>query len=247
MAAGQTNDLDAVGLDALGLVAFHDPLRPSTIDTIARCRSAGIRVTLVTGDHLATARAVGIAAGLDPEPSVTGAQLALLSPGDRADSLRAASIVARVDPSTKVELVVAHQAAGEVVAMTGDGVNDAPALRQADIGVARPGPGRHLDRRGPGGRWGADVLGSNGALLAATFAGLADVHAVVIAVATLAAGRTLSVHTALVASGLALATNTASKCFVGFAAGGRAFGFPFTSVLAAPAAAVAIALLVALR
>ena len=136
-----TDELDAGGLSFLGLVAFHDPLRPSTVDTVARCRRAGIRLTLVTGDHLATAQAVGIDAGLDPEPAVTGADLAALAPDDRTATLRAASIVARVDPATKVELVAAHRAAGEVVAMTGDGVNDAPALRQADIGVALAGEG----------------------------------------------------------------------------------------------------------
>ena len=141
VAAGPTDDLDADGLQALGLVAFHDPLRPSTVETVARCRRAGIRVTLVTGDHLATAQAVGIEAGLDPTPAVTGQDLAALSPAGRAAALHGASIVARVDPATKVEVVQAHRAAGEVVAMTGDGVNDAPALRQADIGIALAGQG----------------------------------------------------------------------------------------------------------
>jgi Ca2+-transporting ATPase len=140
-ASAETDDLDAFSLEPLGLVAFHDPLRPSTVETVARCRRAGIRLTLVTGDHLATARAVGVAAGLDPEPALTGAQLAALAPAERADALRAASIVARVDPATKVALVAAHRSAGEVVAMTGDGVNDAPALREADIGVALAGEG----------------------------------------------------------------------------------------------------------
>lgn len=140
-ATAATGDLDSDGLEPLGLVAFHDPLRASTVDSVARCRQAGIRLTLVTGDHLATARAVGVEAGLDPEPAVTGADLATLAPSDRAAVLREASIVARVDPAIKVEVVAAHRAAGEVVAMTGDGVNDAPALRQADIGVALAGEG----------------------------------------------------------------------------------------------------------
>jgi Ca2+-transporting ATPase len=122
-------------------VTFHDPLRPSAAETVARCRRAGIRLVVVTGDHLATAQAVAAQAGLDTEPAVTGAELAEMSPDERAEALRAASIVARVDPATKVELVAAHRAAGEVVAMTGDGVNDAPALRHADIGVALSGEG----------------------------------------------------------------------------------------------------------
>ncbi|HET7488403.1 MAG TPA: cation-transporting P-type ATPase [Acidimicrobiales bacterium] len=141
LATAPTGDPDAGDLEPLGVVAFHDPLRPSTAATIARCRGAGIRVALVTGDHLSTARAVAAEAGLDPAPAVTGRELAALGPAERAAALREASIVARVDPSTKVELVAAHRAAGDIVAMTGDGVNDAPALRQADIGVALSGSG----------------------------------------------------------------------------------------------------------
>jgi magnesium-transporting ATPase (P-type) len=139
LASGPTDDLDAAGLDALGLVGFTDPLRPSAVDAVARCRRAGIRITLVTGDHLVTARAIADEAGLDSDPAVTGQELSTLAGAQRADALRGAAIVARVDPSTKVELVAANRAAGDVVAMTGDGVNDAPALREADIGVAFAG------------------------------------------------------------------------------------------------------------
>jgi uncharacterized membrane protein (DUF4010 family) len=96
-------------------------------------------------------------------------------------------------------------------------------------------------------RWGADVLGSGGALLAAGAAGFADVHAAVLAVATLAAGGSVSTQTALVASGLAFAANTISKCVLAFAAGGRAFGTRFTAFLVAPAGAVAAGLVIALR
>ncbi len=140
-AGGPTADVDARDLDPLGLVAFVDPLRPSAIETVRRCRQAGIHIVLVTGDHLATARAVAIEAGLEAEPAVTGAALAALPAEERAEGLRAARVVARVDPATKVALVDAHRAAGEVVAMTGDGVNDAPAMRRADIGVALAGQG----------------------------------------------------------------------------------------------------------
>jgi uncharacterized membrane protein (DUF4010 family) len=95
-------------------------------------------------------------------------------------------------------------------------------------------------------RWGADVLGSGGALVAASVAGFADVHAAVLAVATLAHAGSLSTHTALAAAGLALAANTVSKCVLAFAVGGRSFGTRFTALLAAPAVAVAAALLMAL-
>ena len=141
LATASTDDVDADGLDALGVVAFEDPLRPSTRATVATCRAAGVRVVVVTGDHAATARSIAAAAGLDTEPIVTGADLAAIDPADRDDLLRAAAIVARVEPETKVALVDAHRGNGEVVAMTGDGVNDAPALRRADIGVALAGAG----------------------------------------------------------------------------------------------------------
>lgn len=140
LAAASTDDMDSIALEPLGLAAFHDPLRPSAIDAIAQCRAAGIRVVLVTGDHIDTARSVASAAGIEG-PAVTGADLAALSPGDRDEALRSAAVIARVDPATKVALVDAHRAAGRVVAMTGDGVNDAPALRRADIGVALAGEG----------------------------------------------------------------------------------------------------------
>ena len=140
-ASARTDDLDATDLDALGLIAFSDPLRASATAAVNECRRAGIRLVLVTGDHLATARSVALDAGLDPEPAVTGAGLATLDEEQRDAALRAAAIVARVDPATKLDLVAAHRANGEIVAMTGDGVNDAPALRRADIGVALAGAG----------------------------------------------------------------------------------------------------------
>jgi calcium-translocating P-type ATPase len=100
-------------LRLLGLVAMVDPPRPGARDAVAACRAAGVRVAMVTGDHPRTARAIGGALGIAPE-----------------------DIHARIEPEGKLRLVRELQAAGEVVAVTGDGVNDAPALRQADIGVA---------------------------------------------------------------------------------------------------------------
>ncbi len=140
VASAVTADADATGLEPLGVVAFHDPLRETAIDAVARCQRAGVRVVLVTGDHVATARAVAAEVGIEG-PAVTGVDLAKLTPSVRAERLRDAVVIAHVDPETKLDLVEAHRSAGRVVAMTGDGVNDAPALRQADIGVAIAGEG----------------------------------------------------------------------------------------------------------
>ena len=139
VATGATADLDAGDLDAVGLLAFADPVRSSTADAVAACRRAGIRIVMVTGDHVNTAVTIARAAGLDDAPAMTGAMLRDRSPDEAAVLLRDAAVIARVEPATKVALVNAHRAAGEVVAMTGDGVNDAPALRAADIGVALAG------------------------------------------------------------------------------------------------------------
>ncbi len=122
----------------LGLVGLADPPRPEAVEAVARCRAAGIRVKMITGDHAATARAIAVRLGLgEGEPAVlTGAEL---DPLDGAALARAAGrvdVFARTAPEHKLALVRALQRHGEVVAMTGDGVNDAPALRQADVGVA---------------------------------------------------------------------------------------------------------------
>ncbi len=126
------------GFDLLGLEGMIDPPREEAVAAVAACRQAGITVKMITGDHAATARAIGEALGLaGPEDrAVTGRQLADLS----ADELRPVAlrhnVFARVAPEHKLRLVGALQAEGQVVAMTGDGVNDAPALKQADIGIA---------------------------------------------------------------------------------------------------------------
>jgi Cation transport ATPase len=132
-----TDDLDADGLSPVGLVALSDEIRPSAARAVADCRAAGIRVMMVTGDHADTARAVAERVGIAPEPVVT--QQALGDGADREAALSRAAVLARVDPGTKLDLVRALRGRGEVVAMTGDGVNDAPALRQADVGVALAG------------------------------------------------------------------------------------------------------------
>ena len=124
-------------LSLLGLVGLADPVRPEVPEAVRRCRQAGIRVVMVTGDHPSTAAAVAANAGLAAGPVVLGADL----PEDDAalQTLLAdpeVSVLARVAPEQKLRIARALQALGEVVAMTGDGVNDGPALRQADIGVA---------------------------------------------------------------------------------------------------------------
>ncbi len=125
-------DLDEGDLRLVGLQALVDPPRPGVEDAIAACHAAGVRVSMVTGDHPRTARAIGTSIGLPAGRAVTGAELDHMD----EDELGRDGIYARVAPEHKLRLVRALQARGEVVAVTGDGVNDAPALRQADIGVA---------------------------------------------------------------------------------------------------------------
>ncbi|HEX7165525.1 MAG TPA: cation-transporting P-type ATPase [Acidimicrobiales bacterium] len=139
VASAATDDLSARELQPLGLVAFLDPLRPSARAAVDACRRAGIRIVVATGDHPETAAAIARDAGLDPDPTVIGSELRDLDPDERQALLAEAAVIARVEPADKVALVVAHRAAGHVVAMTGDGVNDAPALRHADVGIAVAG------------------------------------------------------------------------------------------------------------
>jgi Ca2+-transporting ATPase len=126
------------GFVLLGLQGLIDPPRPEAIAAIAACHQAGITVKMITGDHASTALAIGKRLGLAEEGSraVTGADLDRLSEEALAEVARTANVFARVAPEHKLKLVRALQREGEVVAMTGDGVNDAPALKQSDIGVA---------------------------------------------------------------------------------------------------------------
>ncbi len=122
-------------LTFLGLIGLEDPARADVPQAIQACQQAGIRVIMVTGDHAVTARAIGRAVGLDAVSTLEGHELARLAGGERGELFKI-GIFARVSPAEKLELVRAYQSAGEIVAVTGDGVNDAPALQQADIGVA---------------------------------------------------------------------------------------------------------------
>jgi Ca2+-transporting ATPase len=130
----------ASGLTFLGLQAMMDPPRAEAVAAVKACRAAGVTVKMITGDHAVTAtaiaRQIGIAgAGADGE-AVTGAQMAALHDRDFIALAQRVNVFARVTPEQKLRLVEALQSVGMVVAMTGDGVNDAPALKQADIGVA---------------------------------------------------------------------------------------------------------------
>jgi cation-transporting ATPase F len=136
---GLEHDHVAGGLTYLGLQGKLDPPRPEVIEAVAKCRAAGILVKMITGDHVLTAKAVAAQIGLGDGAdtvALTGSELETLDDEALADAAERASVFARVAPEQKLRLVKALQARGHVVAMTGDGVNDAPALKRADIGVA---------------------------------------------------------------------------------------------------------------
>jgi Ca2+-transporting ATPase len=121
----------------LGLIGFADPPRPAVAAAIAECRAAGVRVLMLTGDHPATASAIARQVGLSERPGViTGSEIADLDDTHLRQRLQQIDICARLQPEQKLRLVQVLQQAGEVVAMTGDGVNDAPALKVANVGIA---------------------------------------------------------------------------------------------------------------
>ncbi|TWT30640.1 HAD-IC family P-type ATPase [Blastopirellula retiformator] len=132
------------GLELLGLQGMIDPPRPEAIQAVAACQGAGIRVKMITGDHVGTATAIAAQLGLQGRFDeggeelfgITGVQLENLTDRELIESVEEIAVFARVSPAQKLRLVEALQACGNIVAMTGDGVNDAPALRQANIGVA---------------------------------------------------------------------------------------------------------------
>jgi Ca2+-transporting ATPase len=126
----QVNDLTL-----LAMVGIVDPPRAEAKDAIAKCHSAGIQVRMITGDHAITAAAIGHELGIEGT-ALTGAEFAALSDDDLAERVADIGVVARVAPEDKIRLVDMLQKGGNIVAMTGDGVNDAPALKKADIGVA---------------------------------------------------------------------------------------------------------------
>lgn len=129
-----------------GLVGLADPLRASVPEAVRQCREAGIRIIMITGDYPQTARAIAQQAGIDADVVLTGDELAAMSEDELGRRIGSASVCARIMPEQKLRLVEALKKAGEIVAMTGDGVNDAPSLKAAHIGVAMGGRGTDVAR-----------------------------------------------------------------------------------------------------
>ncbi|MDE3131947.1 MAG: cation-transporting P-type ATPase, partial [Acidobacteriota bacterium] len=148
--AGEAREVAEAQLTFLGLAALVDPPRPEVAAAVAVCRRAGIRVVMITGDDGRTAVAVAREVGIvtDAPTVVSGAELDAMDQGQRDELLHSAKelVVARSNPETKLHIVDALRAQGHTVAMTGDGVNDAPALRRADIGIAMGASGTDVAR-----------------------------------------------------------------------------------------------------
>jgi Ca2+-transporting ATPase len=134
------------GLTFLGLQGMLDPPRDEVAGAVADCRAAGIRVVMVTGDNLETAKAVGETVGFDPAGAMTGPTVETLSDGELREAVEDVEVFARVTPEHKVAVLRALQANDHTVAMTGDGVNDAPGLRNADVGIAMGRRGTDVTR-----------------------------------------------------------------------------------------------------
>jgi Ca2+-transporting ATPase len=142
---GDEDELDRE-IEILGIVGLRDPLRPTAADSIRRAREEGVGVAILTGDHPVTAAAVARALELPDGIPLTGLQLEALDDAELARATQIHSVFARVTPADKLRLVETLQRAGHVVAVTGDGINDTPALRRADVGVAMGGSGTESAR-----------------------------------------------------------------------------------------------------
>lgn len=141
---GGQHDFD---FEFIGLVGLADPVRPTVPDAMKECYSAGVKVVMITGDYPGTARSIAEQIGLrSPESCITGDELNAMSDAELKERIGGVSIFARVVPEQKLRLVRALKANREIVAMTGDGVNDAPALKAANIGIAMGGRGTDVAR-----------------------------------------------------------------------------------------------------
>ncbi len=131
----------------LGLAGLQDPVRPGVAEAVAECAGAGVRIVMITGDYPGTALAIAREVGLDTDGGcIAGPELATMADNELADRIQSVNVFARMVPEQKLRLIRALKANGEVVGMTGDGVNDAPALRAADIGIAMGARGTDVAR-----------------------------------------------------------------------------------------------------
>ena len=130
----------------LGLIGFVDPLRPTVVGAVKECQAAGVRVIMITGDYPTTASAIAHEAGIDAGRTLTGDDIEKMNAEDLANVIKTTSVFARIRPHQKLRLVEALKRDGEIVAMTGDGVNDAPAMKAAHIGIAMGGRGTDVAR-----------------------------------------------------------------------------------------------------
>jgi Ca2+-transporting ATPase len=146
--AGDEWPLSQAGFEyrLLGLIGLADPLRPGVVEAVAQCRMAGLRVIMITGDYPTTAAAIASEAGLEGPGIISGDELAGMDDAALAERARKTSVFARIMPEQKLRIVAALKADGEIVAMTGDGVNDAPSLKAAHIGIAMGGRGTDVAR-----------------------------------------------------------------------------------------------------
>lgn len=140
------DSLRELKFEYVGLIGFADPLRGNVPAAIAECRSAGIRVVMITGDYPGTALAIAREAGLDASAVISGDDIEAMSNDQLATGVKSVSVFARIRPEQKLRIVESLKANGEVVAMTGDGVNDAPAIKAAHIGIAMGGRGTDVAR-----------------------------------------------------------------------------------------------------
>jgi len=130
-----TEDLER-GLVFVGIIGFVDPPRPEVKDAIRSCHNAGIRVVMITGDHPETAKAIATEVGIDSSRVLSGVEISKMNDEELKKVLKTTSVFARTTPEHKLRIVRSFREEGEIVAVTGDGINDAPALKEADIGIA---------------------------------------------------------------------------------------------------------------
>jgi Ca2+-transporting ATPase len=145
-AAPPPDDPGALALTPVGWIGLSDPVRPTVRAAVAECHTAGIRVVMITGDFPATAQAIARQVGLDGTRALGGEELARMDDATLRRSVASVDVFARILPEQKLRIVQALRAGGAIVAMTGDGVNDAPALQAADIGIAMGGRGTDVAR-----------------------------------------------------------------------------------------------------